>query len=1043
VEVVAKNGLRDAAGEGARGEIELLGEHVDAVTRVDFYGIDKELPQDKLDLLGRELFSDPLTQDFLVDRRTAEGRDWDWLVHVKKLPGAKDGVGERAAAAIRDILGDGFEPGGGVYTATQYLIKGKLTPEQVQRIARDALGYASVESWDILDRKTFDEKGYTPEVPRVVIPHEPGMKYIDLWLDGDELQATVRHINEKRAKENKPPLKIETNAEWLDYISSDRYLALNQTEMQEIKRHFSSPEIRAKRAALGLDEEPTDVEMETLAQTWSEHCKHKIFNARVKYKEKAEDGTWKVEEIDSLFRTYIKATTKRLQAELPWVVSTLWDNSGVMDFNERYYFAFKCETHNSPSAKYPYGGAITGIVGVYRDPMGTGRGVILVYGTYGFCTAVPFQETDLEPEIAAGRMLEGIRKGVEHGGNKHGVPTPCGQVTLDEGFAGKPGVYVLAAGLIPKVVNGEPGYEKAALAGDLIVMCGGRVGIDGIHGATESSMEGGEHITLGHVQMGDPFTQKKMHDFLNEARDRGLYRCIQDCGAGGLSSAVGEMGNNFGREGGARGCRMYLDRVPLKYHGLDFWQIDVSESQERMVISMDPSKWDELRELAELHDVEITNIGELTDSGQFHILYGDKTVASIDMDFLHDGVPQMELEAEWASPEERGLKEPILDRPEDYGLLLRNMLARPNICGKEYLIRQFDHEVQGTSVIKPLVGRDSDVNSDGSVIRPDLTEDEEGKKAIAMTVGINPKLSQIDTYHMATNAFDEAVRRVLALGGDMEQIAMNDNFVWPSPLPGKDNPDATYKMAQLVRANRGLSDAELAYKVPCISGKDSMSMDTKMKRKDGTSVRVSAPPTLQMSAAGKINDWENCITMDAKDETDLVYVLGMTKDECGASEYYEMLGEVGRKVPVVDFGRNLRMYKAFSNAVKSGLVKSAHGCYKGGLGVALAQAAFAGGFGMYVDLGEVPVEGVDRDDKILFSESAGRFVVTVDATKVSEFEAAMEGHDYRAIGMTTGDNLRLRGLDGREILNENIYALKDAWRSTFRRMEYHPEEAAA
>lgn len=585
----------------------------------------------------------------------------------------------------------------------------------------------------------------------------------------------------------------------------------------------------------------------------------------------------------------------------------------------------------------------------------------------------------------------------------------------------KPAIYVLAAGLIPAEVGGEPGHEKKADPGDLIVMTGGRVGIDGIHGATESSMEAGDWISSSHVQMGDPFTQKKMHDFLLEARDKGLYKCITDNGAGGLSSSVGEMAEF------SNGFELWLDKVPLKYSGLAPWQILVSESQERMTLAILPEKKDEFLRLAEKHDVEATVIGKFTDSGKFHTVYGDKTVTYLDMDFIHHGVPQMELEAEWLSPEERGLSEPDLEEASDHNQLLKEMLSRINICGKEYITRQFDHEVQGRSVIKHLIGEKSDVYSDAAVIRPDPAS----KEGVAVSAGINPAYGQIDAYWMAALAVDEAIRRIIAVGGSLEQIALNDNFCWPSPLPSKENPDAKYKLAQLVRANQALYDFTKSFKTPCVSGKDSMSMDGVIKDKNGGKKRVSAPPTLQFSAVGKIKNIEKCVTMDVKSPGDLVYVLGITGDELGGSEYYEMKDKVGLNVPKVNAGEFAKLYNALARVVEGGFVRSVHGLYKGGLAVGLAQISFAGDYGLEVDLDKVPALGLQETEKVLYSESAGRFLVTVSPEKKEEFENALKGSAFGEIGKV-GEDKVLRIMAGEEaVIEENIDKLKEAWQEPF------------
>ncbi len=990
IEVIFRDGITDALGESVKKRIiEYLDLHVDSVHTVDVYTIDKELDRKQLDFLGRELFADPVTQIFSCDSPIAG--DFDWLIEVGLKPGVTDNVGRTSMTAIQDMLKEKFGPDEAVYTSKQYLVKGKkLTKADLDNIGKNLLANELIQQWFIADSASFINSGLQIPIPRVNIPHTPSVRTIDLNISDEGL------LN----------------------LSRERKLALNLIEMRIIKDYLSKPDVIAGRHETGLDGLATDVELEVIGQSWSEHCKHKIFNAKIRYKD--EHGE---ELINSLFDTYIKKSTKKLQEELDWVASTLWDNSGVIRFNDEWLLAVKCETHNSPSNEEPYGGAITGIVGVYRDPMGTGQGCRLIFGTYGFCTGNPFYNGTLRPKLHPRRLLEGVRTGVEHGGNKHGVPTPYGITFFDDGYMGKPAIYVTAAGLIPSEVNGKPGYEKHADPGDLIVMCGGRVGIDGIHGATESSMEAGGWITASHVQIGDPFTQKKMHDCLLEARDLGLYKCITDNGAGGLSSSVGEMGQF------SNGFELHLDRVPLKYGGLDPWQILVSESQERMTIAVHPDMLDRLMELGKKHDVEMSVLGKFTGTGKFHALYDGKTVAYLDMEFVHQGVPQMELEAEWIAPERRGLHEPALTKITDHGGFLKEMLARVNICSKEYIVRQYDHEVQGTSTVKPLIGKESDVYNDAVVLCPVLGS----KEGIAIAAGINPKYGQIDAYHMTACAIDEAIRKVIAVGGRPDYIALNDNFCWPSPLPADSNPDARYKMAQLVRANKALYEYTSAFKAPCISGKDSMSMDGTIMDSDGKEHRVSALSTLQFVAVAKIDDVEKCVTADVKNPGDLIYVLGMTRDEMGGSEYYEMHNETGLNVPVVDVNTVLPLYRALAGAVSEGLVRSVHGCYKGGLGVALAQTAFAGGFGLDVDLRKVPAQNVTDDDTLLYSESAGRFVVTVSPQHKERFEQLLQPAGCGLIGKVTDNNgFKVTGTNGTVIIKDTIDALKEAWKSTFR-----------
>ncbi len=1032
IEVKFRQDAKDAVGHATKKKIiEDLGFSENSISDVrisDVFTIDdsaftKKLTKADLDLLAGELFSNPVIQttrhesfsEEVGPKGIDEGKKFDWLVEVGFQPGVKDNCGDVSKDMTKLILGEKFEDSGKIYYSRQYLISGGIEEDDAKRIAKDLLGNEIIEQWTITNYNDYKQNGHYMPIPKVVVPHKPEIGFIDLNISNEELVKIGRPYNEKKNPKG-------------------RSLALNMEEMLKIKSYFSREDVIKEREDLGIGSKPTDAELEVLGQTWSEHCKHKIFNAKITYKgggaaELIRGIASKDEVVNSIFDTYIKRSTKKLQGELPWVVSTLWDNSGVFRFNDKWLISVKCETHNSPSNEDPFGGAITGIVGVYRDPMGTGKGSKLIFGTYGFFTGDPNYKGDLRPKIHPKRLREGVRAGVEAGGNRSGVPTIFGNVYSHDGYMGKPAIFVLAAGAIPAEVNGEPGHTKRADSGDLIIMCGGRVGIDGIHGATESSMEAGKWITRGHVQMGDPFTQKKMHDFLIEARDMGLYKCTTDNGAGGLSSSVGEIGFMFADDGGANGFELYLDKVPLKYAGLHPWQILVSESQERMTLSVSPDKIDDLMKLARKYEVETTVIGSFTNSGKFYCSYDSKPVTYIDMEFLHKGVPQMQLEAEWLTPEQRGLYEPHLSKVIDHALCLKHMLSRPNICSKEYIVRQFDHEVQGTSVVKPLVGKDRDVHSDGVVLRP-FFDTWEG---LAVAAGINPAYGEIDTYHMTACGIDEAIRRIIAVGGRLKQIALNDNFCWPSPLPAENNPDARYKLAQLIRAGQALEEYTLAFKTPCVSGKDSMSMDGTIPTVYGTDERVSAPPAVQFSAVGKMDDVRKHITMDVKKPDDIVYVLGKTCNELGGSEYYEMRKKVGLNAPRVDADACKNLYNALSRAAEEGLVESIHGCYKGGLGVALAQSSFAGNLGLYVDLRRVDADpDLNIEDKILYSESAGRFVVTVSSRDKHRFENIMAGNSYSEIGcVTNDDSFKVIGLNGDTLMTENIYKLKGAYHSTY------------
>jgi len=863
------------------------------------------------------------------------------------------------------------------------VIEGPIGSDDAERIASSLLANDLIERYVIVDGKSWDRrKGLSPYVPRVI----------------GEDRLHVEEIN------------LDTSDKALMKISNDRVLALNLEEMKALRNYLKNSAILKERRKAGLGKNMTDAELECLAQTWSEHCKHKIFNARIVYEDERGVG----EEINSLFDSYIKRATKEIrerQGKDDWCLSVFVDNAGIIKFNKDYNLVFKVETHNSPSALDPYGGALTGIVGVNRDPFGTGMGAKLIFNTDVFCFAPPAYDKPLPKRILHPRRIyEGVREGVEHGGNKSGIPTINGCIVFDERFLGKPLVYCGTGGIMPSVILGKPTHTKEIMAGDVIVMAGGRIGKDGIHGATFSSEELHEGSPVTAVQIGDPITQKKMTDFLLMARDRGLYRCITDNGAGGLSSSVGETAKLSG------GCEIDLKKAPLKYAGLNPWEILISESQERMTLAVAPELVNEFLELAQKMDVEATVVGRYTDSGRFHVLYGDRTVAYLEMDFLHDGVPQMQLHAKW---QPRIYPEPDFPEPADMGQALKDMLSRLNICSKESVVRQYDHEVQGGSVVKPLVGVCNDGPSDAAVIRPILTSFE----GVVVANGICPRYGDIDTYHMAACAIDEAIRNAIAVGGSLEFMAGLDNFCWCDPVQSEKTPDGEYKLAQLVRANKALYDYTRAFGVPCISGKDSMKNDYHIGN-----VKISIPPTLLFSTMGKINDVRKAVTLDAKRPGDLVYILGETYHELGGSEWYAMHGFVGNQVPKVNAEKAKVLYSALSRAMNAGLVASCHDCSDGGAGVAIAETAFAGGLGMLIHLALFPSSGIDRNDTLLFSESQSRFVVTISPAAKEPFEAIMKGIATGQVGTVLAEGLlKIDGIDGKRIIDEDINELKAVW----------------
>ncbi|MFP3979787.1 MAG: phosphoribosylformylglycinamidine synthase subunit PurL [Desulfobacterales bacterium] len=989
LEIALKPELFDAEGAGIQSKARTYFNICpDVIRTVHIVTIDADLSPDQLETVRTEIFTNPVTQ--ISDFRPLD-LSFDWCIWVGYRPGVKDNAGHTAVEAMADVLGMPFDPEQGAYTSRRFCIRGgDLSRQDAEIIAKELLSNDIIQQVRVYGAEEWDpDTGVGIIIPKVQLDHTPTVTTIP--IDSDQA---------------------------LREISDARNLALNANDIPVIRKYFLEPEVQAERRAMGL-QDPTDVELEYISQARSDHCNHNTFQGRFFY---TDLETGHTETVDNLFKTFIEAPTRRLQEQKDWVISVLWDNAGVGRFDDSHYYVITGETHNSPSNMEAYGGAITGIVGVYRDPLGTGKGSRLIMGSYGFCVGDRDYTGELRPKLHPRRLLDGVIEGVRDGGNKSGIPTPFGQVTFHPGYMGKCLVFVTAVGMMPAAVAGTPAEQKTTSPGELILMCGGRVGKDGIHGVTASSEIFSESTPAGHVQIGDPYTQKKMHDFLLQARDEGLIRFITDNGGGGLSSSVGESARFSG------GCEVQLDRVPLKYAGLDQWEIWVSESQERMTVAVHPDDAARFFELSEKHAVESTVIGQYTDSGKLHITYGGKTCAYINMDFLTRGFPGWEFEAQWRSPEMRGLHEPVLGEPADYAGLLKDMLARPNICSREWIVRQYDHEVQGTSVIKPLVGRDRDVNSDATVLRPVLYSE----RGLAFSQALLPFYSAIDAYDMTACTIDEAVRRLVAVGGDPAHIGGVDNFCWPNiQYDPKGNPDGKFKAAQLVRSCRALADTCMAFGIPLLSGKDSMYVDGHLPGAYGETHKLSALETMQFSATSVIADIDRCVTMDVKFAGDLLYVLGETKDELGASEYYDRFAYIGRNVPRAEPEAFLPMYRDLHRAICRGLLTSVHGVYRGGLGVHLALCAMAGNLGLSAELDRIPAQQELRADRLLFSETPGRFIAAVCPENRAEFESLMENHPCTCIGeVTESPGFEIR-CQGRCLAAVPVADLKSAWKQPF------------
>jgi phosphoribosylformylglycinamidine synthase subunit PurSL len=988
IEIGLKKGVRDARGHAAATKAgRFLRLAVGSCVTRDVYKVDVTLTDDTLREI-QKAFTDP------VIARSAVGRlsppRFDWMVEVGFGPGVTDNVGTTAQAVISDILDRPLSRQESVYTSIQYLFRGSgLKRSDVQRIATDLLANPLVHAIQVFSEEEWRRSPVDTSIPTVHGTKGTQVDVVDLGGTDDDLLR----------------------------ISREGILSLNLEEMHAIRDYFNSQQVRELRVSLGLPVHPTDVEMECLAQTWSEHCKHKIFAARVRYVDEAGNE----ELIDSLFKTCIRGATTEIGRNIDWLVSVFHDNAGIIRFNDRYNISCKVETHNTPSALDPYGGAITGIVGVNRDPMGTGMGCELLANVWGYCLGSPFYKDHLpEGLMHPGRIRDGVHQGVIDGGNQSGIPWVRGFERFDDRYIGKPLVYCGTIGRIPLLVGDRPSERKEIEPGDFIVMCGGRIGKDGIHGATFSSEELRAESPAQAVQIGDPITQRKMYEFLIEARDLGLYRAITDNGAGGLSSSVGEMSLLSG------GADLDLEKAPLKYDGLQPWEIFLSEAQERMTLAVPQENVIRLLELAKHREVEATALGTFTGSGALVVRYGARIVAHLDLHFLHEGCPRMTLEARWESPR---ISSPRMPRRGSRNRKLAELLSSLNICSKEFKSRQYDGEVKGLSVVKPFVGVYSDVPSDATVMMV-----EHGcREGIVLAEGINPFYSDLDTFHMMGSVIDEAVRRIISVGGRLDHIAGLDNFCWPDPVLSSKTPDGAYKMAQLVRANKALFDVTTAYNVPAVSGKDSMMNDSVRGGR-----KISIPPTVLFSTIGKIDEIGRAVTMFYKHPEDVVLVVGMTKSELGGSEYYRLLARqqgnpaaFGGQVPVVDTERALALYRAMNLANDRGLLRSSHTPTLGGLAVAFSLPAIGGDLGVEIDLSRLVCEGTLDDDTKLFSESNSRFVVTCAPERAHELEELFYGLPCAPVGkVLEKKRVLITGENGRQLVDSEISKLRRVFKGT-------------
>jgi phosphoribosylformylglycinamidine synthase II len=782
----------------------------------------------------------------------------------------------------------------------------------------------------------------------------------------------------KRTKHDFNMLEFElskaTDPQLLE-VSDELGLGLSLSEMKQVETYFHAQ----KR-------NPTDVELQTIGQTWSEHCYHKTFKGKIRLNGK---------EIDSLFKTYIAKATREMSPK--WCISVFEDNAGIVSFDKGFGIAAKVETHNHPSAVEPFGGAATGVGGVIRDVLGVWADPIACTDVLGF-GPLDYDYAKLPAGVKHPKYIyRGVTAGIATYGNNMGIPTVNGAIYFDESYTGNVVVYCGCIGLLPLSK-----YKKEAKAGHVLIVAGGKTGRDGIHGVTFASAElteKSEEVSRPAVQIADPIEEEKVKRALMEIRDLELGSATTDLGGGGMSSSVGETAERYGC-----GVTADLKKVPLKYTGLSPWEIYVSESQERMLLTVPPENLAKALAIFEKEDVEATAIGTLTENKHLVLKYGDVKVADLDMKFLFQPLESVKT----ATLETPNLTEPTFAEPKNLTEVLFKLLSAPNIASKESVIRSYDHEVKGNTTLKPLQGYLAGPN-DAAIIKPL----DNSWRGVSISCGMNPNYGKIDPYHMAASAIDEAVRNNVAVGGT--RVALLDNFVWG-------NPEKPERLGSLVRACKACYDMAKAYKTPFISGKDSLYNESPLG---------PVTPTLLITAIGLVPDIRGIVSMDLKEPDNFFYVVGETYAELGGSEYYKLYGYLGKSVPEVRAAKAHRTYHALTKAIRDGSIAACHDLSEGGLAVAAAEMALASEFGVELDLSKVPSKNVGRDDFLLFSESNSRFLVEVLLKNKAAFEAAMKGKAYAEIGkVTKNPRLAIKGLKGAKVVDASVSDLRAAWKRT-------------
>lgn len=793
-------------------------------------------------------------------------------------------------------------------------------------------------------------------------------------------------IKAKPGKTNIIPIR-KMDDEQLMETSKDK-LFLNLSEMKAIQEYFQK-----------ISRDPSDLELETLAQTWSEHSGHKTFKSKLEV-----DGKIKKPLIQRIKEEALKHRKN--------IVSAFSDNSGVMDFYDGFGICGKVETHNAPSAIEPYGGAMTGSGGVFRDIAATGKGAKNVASTDIFCFApLDFPQSNLpEGTLAPEYLLKRVVEGVRDYGNRMGIPTNNGSVHFHPDYRARPSVIVGAYGIVPK----KYALKEEPKIGDLIVSVGGRTGRDGIHGATFSSGEMTERtiqVNSSAVQIGNAIEEKRMFDALLEARDKDLIRLVQDVGGGGFSSAIGEIGENLG-------VKIDLEKAPLKYEGLAPWEIWISESQERMIVVLPPKNLKAFEDICKKYNAESIVLGKFDGSKKLRVTFDKQQISDLDMEFLHHGLPKRVLRtsSKFQMPSTKQ-KEPNTPRNEkEWISVLEKVLAHGNVCSKEPIIRLYDHSVQGSNDLQPYSGANLDGPNDSPVLRLFLDK----SYGMVISHGINGVLNKIDPYWGSIWAATEGLSNFVAVGGDYKEASLINNYIWPFP--------DEQSLWSLDRSVDAVCDFMRAFKIPVISGKDSLS--STYRSSNGTIIKI--PPTLCISVLGKIKDATKTVTADFKKVNSTVVLVGKVDDSLGGSVYYDLNGILGTDLPHVDLKLLPKVFDAIYKGISSGKILSCHDVSEGGIISAIFEMCVGGACGASLHLGGESkvssgshLRGVTN---LLFNETAGCFIAEVENEK--EAKEIFKNVPYKILGKTQPKTT----LDVDDIFRADVNELKKVWQEPMRRL---------